>query len=95
VDLVIDHVLIDATLRDQARSSLATAFWVGVTCDVDELIRRETERGDRYIGFASGTSAVVHKDMTYDLVVDTTVTPPGLLAQQICDARAHCVSSPV
>jgi chloramphenicol 3-O phosphotransferase len=86
MDLLIDHVTIDATLRDQARSYLAAAFWVGVTCDVDELVRREIERGDRHIGFASGSFAVVHNEMTYDLMVDTTFTSSGLLAQQIFDA---------
>jgi chloramphenicol 3-O phosphotransferase len=86
VDLLIDHVTIDATLRAQARSSLAAAFWVGVTCDVEELARREIERGDRHIGFASGSFAVVHKEMTYDLMVDTTRTPAGPLAQLIFDA---------
>jgi chloramphenicol 3-O phosphotransferase len=86
IDLIVDHVIIDATIRDQARSTLVDAFWVGVTCDVEELVRRETVRGDRYPGFASGTSAVVHLEMTYDLVVDTTTTPTDILAHQIYDA---------
>jgi chloramphenicol 3-O phosphotransferase len=86
IDLIVDHVIIDATIRDQARSTLVDAFWIGVTCDVDELVRRETARGNRYLGFASGTSAVVHLEMTYDLVIDTTNTPTDVLAHQICDA---------
>jgi chloramphenicol 3-O phosphotransferase len=86
IDLVIDHVVLDATLRDQARSTLTNAFWVGVTCDIDELVRRETARGDRRLGFASGTASVVHNEMTYDLIVDTTVTPADVLARQIYDA---------
>lgn len=86
IDLIVDHVIIDATIREQARSTLGDAFWVGVTCDVDELVRRETARGDRYLGFASGTSAVVHREMTYDLVIDTTNTPTDILAHQIYDA---------
>ena len=86
LDLLIDHVTIDATLREQAKSSLAGAFWVGVTCDVEELARREIERGDRHIGFASGSFAVVHNEMSYDLMVDTTRTPSGPLAQLILDA---------
>src|SRR3984957_20051279 len=65
----IDHVILDATIREQALSTLTNAFWVGVTCDIDELIRRETARGDRYLGFASGTAPIVHSQMTYDLVV--------------------------
>ena len=86
VNLVIDHVLIDPTLRKQATDTLVRAFWVGVMCDVDELIRRETARGDRHVGFASGTSAVVHQEMNYDLVIDTTTTSTELLARQVYDA---------
>ena len=86
VNLVIDHVLINPTLRQQARDTLVGAFWVGVMCDVDELIRRETARGDRHVGFASGTSAVVHQEMNYDLVIDTTATSTELLARQVYDA---------
>lgn len=86
VDLVIDHVLIDPILCKQARDTLVGAFWIGVMCDVDELIRRETARGDRRVGFASGTSAVVHREMSYDLVIDTTATSTELLARQVYDA---------
>ena len=86
VDVIIDHVLLDATLRDQARTILSGAFWVGVTCDIDELIRREVARGDRFLGFASGTAPVVHDDMTYDLMLDTTSTPTEELAGRIYDA---------
>jgi chloramphenicol 3-O phosphotransferase len=85
IDVVVDHVILDATLREQARSSLTNAFWVGVTCDIDVLIRRETDRGDRRLGFASGTAHVVHNEMTYDLMVDTTVTSADVVARQIYD----------
>jgi chloramphenicol 3-O phosphotransferase len=93
IDLIVDHVIIDQTMRDQARSTLVGAFWVGVTCDVDELVRRESARGDRYLGFASGTSAVVHREMTYDLVVDTTNTPTDILAHHIYDAVMERLSN--
>jgi chloramphenicol 3-O phosphotransferase len=86
VNLVIDHVLIDPILRTQARDALGGAFWVGVMCDVPELVRRETARGDRHIVFASGTSAVVHQEMVYDIVIDTTSNSSELLARQIYDA---------
>jgi len=86
IDLVIDHVILDSTLRSQAEEALADAFWVGVTCDVEELVRRELERGDRYLGFASGSSAVVHQEMTYDLVIDSTHVPPDVLAREIVDS---------
>lgn len=83
LDLIIDHVILDATIREQAKRTLTNAYWVGVTCDMDELVRREAARGDRRLGFASGTAAVVHEEMAYDLVVDTTVTPSDVLARQI------------
>lgn len=89
IDVVIDHCIIDPTEREQAQSLLVGAFWVGVTCDFKELIHRETVRGDRYVGFASGTSAVVHQGMNYDMVIDTTSTPPEELAHQIFDAILH------
>ncbi|MBW4079138.1 MAG: hypothetical protein HIU84_11635 [Acidobacteria bacterium] len=78
VDMVIDHCIIEASIRKHARDLLVGAFWVGVTCEVEELIRQEALRGDRYVGFASGTSAVVHDNMKYDMTIDTTSTPPPL-----------------
>lgn len=86
IDVVVDHCIIEPNIREQAQSLLIGAFWVGVTCDVEELVRREAVRGDRYLGFASGTSAVVHCGMDYDLVIDTTSTPPEKLARQVFDA---------
>lgn len=86
IDMIVDHVIVDATIRSQATTALAGAFWVGVTCDVGELVRREAARGDRFLGFASGTSAVAHREMDYDLVVDTTATTADVLAHQIYDA---------
>jgi chloramphenicol 3-O phosphotransferase len=85
IDLIVDHCIFDAKVREQAKSALTDAFWVEVTCDVDELLRRESARGDLYIGFASGTSAVVHDEIAYDLVIDTTTTPSDALARQVYD----------
>jgi chloramphenicol 3-O phosphotransferase len=83
IDVVVDHCIIDPRIREQAQSLLLGAFWVGVTCDVEELVRRESARGDRYVGFASGSSAVVHHSMDYDMEIDTTSTSPEKLARQI------------
>jgi chloramphenicol 3-O phosphotransferase len=84
--VVVDHCIIEPSIREQAQSVLLGAFWVGVTCDIEELVRREAVRGDRYVGFASGTSAVVHRGMNYDMVIDTTSTQPEELARQVFDA---------
>ena len=86
IDVVVDHCIIEPSVREQAQDVLVGAFWVGVTCDVEEMVRREADRGDRYVGFASGTSAVVHRGMNYDMVVDSTSTSPEKLARLVFDA---------
>jgi chloramphenicol 3-O phosphotransferase len=74
VDQVIDHVMMDNEIRRDALEVLTGAYWVGVYCNIEEMVRRESARGDRPTGFASGSSAVAHDEMTYDLTVDTTTT---------------------
>jgi chloramphenicol 3-O phosphotransferase len=84
-DQVVDHVLLDPASKKDAREVLSGPgyVWVGIRCDVDEVVRRETARGDRFPGFASGTSAVVHDGMTYDLELDVTRTSPAELAERL------------
>lgn len=86
IDVVVDHCIFDSQIREQATSLLVDAWWVGVTCDISELERREAMRNDRHVGFASGTSAVVHIGVEYDMVIDATATPPEVLAQQVFEA---------
>ena len=57
--------------------------YVLVTCDVEELNRRERSRGDRLIGLASGLKHVEDKIKDYDLVVDTTFYSPKEAAEII------------
>ena len=89
VDQVVDHALFDESLRLDAADVLGDAFWVGVTCDIEELVRRESIRGDRPQGFTSGTSAVVHLGMRYDLMVDSTTSTSEQLAELIAEAFAE------
>lgn len=88
LDQVIDHVILDAATRDDAINVLngPDVLWVGIYCDVDELVRRETARADRFRGFASGTWAQVHDGMTYDLVLDTTTSSSQQCAAQVLTA---------
>jgi chloramphenicol 3-O phosphotransferase len=86
IDQVVDHAIFEEPMRRDALEVLSNAYWVGVTCDIDELVRREAQRGDRPTGFASGTSAVVHNGMRYDVVVDSTSLTSEELARHIFDA---------
>jgi chloramphenicol 3-O phosphotransferase len=86
IDQIVDHVTFTTPIRRDALEVLSDAFWVGVTCDIEELVRRESLRGDRPLGFASGTSAVVHEGMRYDVTVDSTRVTSERLAQEIFNA---------
>ncbi|WP_071659852.1 chloramphenicol phosphotransferase CPT [Streptomyces humi] len=49
-------------------------LWVGVRCEAAVAAGREVARGDRTIGMAASQAESVHRDVTYDLEVDTTHT---------------------
>jgi chloramphenicol 3-O phosphotransferase len=78
-DLIVDHVIEFRSWRAHLAHLLdgLDVFLVGVHCDLDEIDRRELERGDRRVG--EGRTHVtrdgIHTFGPYDLDVDTT---PGL-----------------
>jgi len=73
-NLIVDEVLLDARARREYAELLARfeGFHVGVFAPLDVLEARERRRGDRMIGLARWQYDRVHKDMTYDLEVDTS-----------------------
>ena len=85
-DQVIDHVLLDDQLKTDAAEMLHDAFWVALRCDLDVLVTREAARGDRHVGFASGTKAIVHDGVRYDLVLDSTTRSASELADELLGA---------
>ena len=85
-DLVIDHVLAPGKFREATLELFPDAFYVGVTCDIDELVRRESARGDRYVGLASGSAAVVHEGMSYDIMIDSTHASSEEIANDVMAA---------
>ena len=66
-----------------------SVLWVGVLCDADVAAHREQQRGDRTPGMAAQQAEIVHKDVRYDLEVDTTDTGPDDCARMIA---AHVVA---
>lgn len=79
-------------LRARHRASFDAAvngfrtFRIGVTCALDELDRRERERGDRAAGSARREADIVHQGMSYDLLVDTTDTSLEIELKQVFHA---------
>ena len=86
-NLIVDEVMLGRTMADYADLlSAFETFWVGVFAPLDVLEARERHRGDRRIGLARWQYDRVHKDMTYDLEVDTGRATPmecaSLIKQQ-------------
>ena len=79
-------MLAPGEFREATLELFPEAFYVGVTCDIEELLRRESTRGDRYIGLASGSSAVVHEGMNYDILVDSTHSSSEAMTNEILAA---------
>jgi len=82
---IIDDVWLTPADRPDWAAALAglDVVFVGVRCDLDELLRRELARGDRGIGQALSQQKTVHSFGGYDLKVDTTATSAQACAGQI------------
>lgn len=50
-------------------------FFVGVHCPLPELEHRERQRGDRNIGDARRDFEIVHTFSTYDMEVNSSLSP--------------------
>jgi chloramphenicol 3-O phosphotransferase len=72
--VIVDDVLIDGG-ADQRRWAASCpgidACWVGVHCDRETAVARESERGDRPAGIAGRYAESVHRGVVYDIEVDT------------------------
>ncbi|WP_370385179.1 chloramphenicol phosphotransferase CPT [Catenulispora sp. GAS73] len=79
-NVIVDDVFLSGAASqqrwEQALGDL-DVLWVGVHCDAAVAARREQQRGDRTTGMAAQQADIVHKDVHYDLTVDTTDTDPA------------------
>ncbi len=73
-DLIVEHIMeSEAWLLRLADTLIGQdIFFVGVHCALEELERRERERGDRPIGDARRDFHRIHSYCVYDLEIDTT-----------------------
>jgi chloramphenicol 3-O phosphotransferase len=72
-NVIFDHIIeTEGWLHDLVRY-LADfdVFFVGLHCSIEELERREIQRGDRRIGEARADSQFVHNFSTYDLELNS------------------------
>ncbi|HWO10287.1 MAG TPA: AAA family ATPase [Polyangiaceae bacterium] len=86
-DLIVEHVIEFPAWRTELARLLGPfdVYLVGVHCSLDELERRERQRGDRRLG--EGREHLecdrIHTFGPYDLDVDTTGRDPSALAAEL------------
>ena len=76
LNTIVDHVLFKPyeTMLDECVELFHEypVLFVHVVCPIEELRRREKERGDRQIGHAENQLTELIPQDTYDITVDTT-----------------------
>lgn len=93
-NLIIDHVIEFQAWMDDLVMLLQPydVFFVGVHCPLDELERRERQRGNRAIGEGRDHLQVVHTFGPYDFELDTSLASPEVNAGRLIaawQARMH------
>lgn len=83
-NVLLDHVLEEKVWLEECLEQWVglDVIFVGVKCPLEELEKREKERGDRSLGLARYQFERVHTHTHYDLEVDTS-----LLSAEECAAR--------
>lgn len=84
-NVIVDHVLINPEWLAECVTLLHDkhAIFVGVHCPIEELERRERDRGDRPIGLARSQMDIVHQHGVYDLELDTNELSTAECANRI------------
>lgn len=88
LDLVIDHAVITQTDVDLLNDAMCDhdTLLVAVDCPVEVLEERERQRGDRRVGMAAAQRERIHRRLSYDLRIDTSVVGPEEAARRIVAA---------
>ncbi len=78
-NLIVDHVVIEKTWLDQCLELLDDRYvlFVGLSCPLEELERRERKRDSRRQGFARVQIKKIHQGKTYDIELDTHALSVG------------------
>lgn len=83
--LIVDNALTRADWKVEFDAAVTgyRSFKIGVMCQPEEAKRRERMRGDRAIGTVDYELPLVHENMNYDLVVDTTRSATDDIADEV------------
>ena len=86
-NMIVDHVVIDKLWMDQCLDLLEGRYvlFVGLSCPLEELERRERKRDSRRQGFARAQIEYIHQDKMYDVELDTDALSVEQCAEQVLD----------
>lgn len=86
-NLILEHILEKPDWFGELARLFAPfdVFFVALHCPLDELIRRETARGDRSAGSAAEDFARIHRGLAYDLGLNAS-TPVEANVATLLDA---------
>jgi chloramphenicol 3-O phosphotransferase len=81
--IIVDEVLLGENHYQNILEGIPT-YYIGITCALDILEKREKERGNRCLGMARTQNDIVHKAIQrYDLMVDTSLASSDDIAKKI------------
>ncbi len=85
VHLVLDHILIEDIWKQHIDEIFpkTNVFLFGIYCPLEILEERERTREDRTLGQAKKQFDIVHKNISYDEIIDTSKASPTESAQFI------------
>ena len=90
-NVVMDHVLTPKACTYLLEELIGHhVLLVKVECSLDELERREAQRGNRELGLARSQLASVHRACSYDLEIDSTSSPAAELAREVAAWLRSC-----
>lgn len=70
-------------LFEKSLAQVKNKLVVGINCPIEVLRFREQARGDRVFGLAERQFGSIHKFLTYDLIVDSHINTPEIIAKTI------------
>jgi chloramphenicol 3-O phosphotransferase len=84
-NLIVDHVLVDKSWLDQCLELLGDRYvlFVGLSCPLEELERRERKRDSRRQGFARVQIENIHQGKIYDIELNTHVLSVQECVEQV------------
>ncbi|MBN1549430.1 hypothetical protein JW872_02095 [Candidatus Babeliales bacterium] len=90
-NVVVDYILYDQEWLKELVSILKDyrVYWIGLTISLDELERREQERGTSPVGHARSHYHTVHGPKRYDLEVDAEAYDAKVRASMIKQFIMH------